>query len=300
MTAIFKSEQARTRMVEWYERFRARLPVATDSRHVATRFGDTHVLVGGPADAPALVAVHGAMASSAHMLVELQPLLDRYRVYAVDVLGQSPNTPHPRPPVKTNAYGEWLADVLDGLGLATASLVAVSWGGFAAIRLAAHAPDRIDKLALLVPAGVVNGRAWQGITKMMIPLALYRMSRSEARWQAFARNLLTTHDDDWMPYLRDAFDSFHMDMRVPRLATVDELAGLRAPVFIVAGDQDISFPGAKLVDRARQLFPTLAGHELVEDCRHCPPTTDAFRKWLADTLDGFLRAPASVANASTG
>jgi 2-hydroxy-6-oxonona-2,4-dienedioate hydrolase len=299
MTTVFKSEEARMRMVHWYERFRARLQVPTESRVVPTRFGETHVLVAGPADGPPLVAVHGAMASSAHLLVELAPLLDRYRIHAVDVIGQSPNTPHARPSVKNDDYGIWLADVLDGLGLDRARLIAVSWGGFAAIRLAAHAPERIEKLALLVPAGITNGHAWQAITKMMIPLMLYRMLGSERRWQAFARNLLTTVDDDWMPYLRDAFGAFNMDMRVPKLARPEELEPLHAPVFVVATDGDISFPGDKLIARAKQLFPTLAPHELLEGCRHSPPTTDAFRGWLADKLDAFFQ-PAASARVTAG
>jgi len=141
MTSIFKDDTAKQTMLDWYERFRARLTVPTESRQVPTRFGDTHVLVGGAATAPPVVIVHGAMASSAHLLVELAALLETHRVYAVDVIGQSPKTPHARPSVKNNDYGIWLAEVLDGLGLQRVPLVALSWGGFVAVRLAAHAPS---------------------------------------------------------------------------------------------------------------------------------------------------------------
>jgi pimeloyl-ACP methyl ester carboxylesterase len=246
------------------------------------------VLIGGPTGAPALVAVHGAMASSAHLLVELAPLLERFRVYAVDVIGQSVKTPHARPSVKNNDYGVWLAEVFEGLGLASAPVIAVSWGGFAAIRLAAHAPQRIQRLALMVPAGIVNGYAWQGITKLAIPMMMNRWFPSEQRFHAFARNLLTTLDDDWLPYLRDAFNSFNMDMRVPALAKPAELASFKAPTFVVAGDSDVSFPGQKLVTRARELFPGFTGCELIENCKHSPPTTDEFRGWLAGKLEAFF------------
>lgn len=294
MKPVFRDDKAMTTMLDWYERFRVRLTVPTESRTVPTRFGDTHVLVGGPADGPKLVMLHGAMASSAHVMVELAPLLATFRVHAVDVIGQSVKTPHARPSVANNEYGVWLAEVMDGLGIERAPVVAVSWGGFAAIRLAVHAPARIERLALLVPAGIVNGAAWAGFTKMMWPLIKWRMFPSERRFAAFAANLLTTPDDDWQPYLRDAFSSFNMDMRVPKLATPDELAGFRAPVFVVSGDADISFPGAKLTARAQQLFPALAGHELIRGCKHCPPTTDEFRTWLGDKLVGFLAPAATV------
>jgi 2-hydroxy-6-oxonona-2,4-dienedioate hydrolase len=298
MKPVFKTEQGIAKLTAWHEKFRARLTVPTESRTVPTRFGDTHVLVGGPAMGPALVVIHGAMASSAHLLVELAPLLERFRIYAVDVIGQSVKTPHQRPSVKNNDYGSWLADVLDGLAVKRAALIAVSWGGFAAIRLAAHAPERIERLALLVPAGIVNGYAWQGITKLAIPMMMNRLFPSEARFEKFASNLLTTLDDDWLPYLRDAFSSFNMDMRVPMLAKPAELANLQAPVFVIAGDQDVSFPGAKLIARAKELFPSFAGAELIENCKHSPPTTDEFRGWLAGKLTSFFDGHPTAVSAS--
>jgi pimeloyl-ACP methyl ester carboxylesterase len=127
MTSLFKSDDARVTLLRWFERFRAQLTVPTESRTVTTRFGDTHVLIGGPAGAPALVVLHGALASSAHVLVELAPLMERFRVYSVDVIGQSVKSADTQISVANNDYGQWLADVLDGLGLASAHVLGVSW-----------------------------------------------------------------------------------------------------------------------------------------------------------------------------
>ncbi len=43
---MFKSEEARTLIAGWFERFRARLKAPTESRIVQTKFGPTHVLIG--------------------------------------------------------------------------------------------------------------------------------------------------------------------------------------------------------------------------------------------------------------
>ncbi|PTL85721.1 alpha/beta fold hydrolase [Vitiosangium sp. GDMCC 1.1324] len=290
MRSAFKGEQAKAVLSQWFDRFRDRIKVPTESRSVKTRFGDTHVLVGGPEGAPPVVLLHGALASSAHVLGELAPLLERFRVHAVDIVGQSVKSADARPSVSNNEYGEWLSDVLDGLSLPRAHVVGVSWGGFVAIRLAAVAPARIDRLVLLVPAGVVNGSSWEGFTKVGIPMMLYRMSPSEQRLKAFVRHMLTTTDDDWVPYLGDALRSYNMDMRVPALATPEELEGLTAPTLVLGADRDVSFPGQRLLARAPELFPSLAGKELIKDCRHCPPTTDDFRRWLSERISGFLLA----------
>jgi len=113
-------------------------------------------------------------------------------------------------------------------------------------------PSESSRLALLVPAGIVNGDAWQGI----------------------------------------------MDVGIPKLATPEELAAFKAPTLLICGDQDVSFPRDKLVKRARELFPSLAGTEVIPNCKHCPPTTDEFRGWLGGRLHGFLGGQASAAVAS--
>ncbi|QDE70264.1 hypothetical protein BHS09_26650 [Myxococcus xanthus] len=73
MKSAFKGEHAKAVLSRWHDHFRGRLRVPTESRTVQTRVGDTHVLVGGPEAAPNVVVLHGALASSAHVLHELAP-----------------------------------------------------------------------------------------------------------------------------------------------------------------------------------------------------------------------------------
>ena len=53
MRSVFRDEEAKVVLSRWFDRFRDRLQVPTESRRVKTRFGDTHVLVGGPEQASA-------------------------------------------------------------------------------------------------------------------------------------------------------------------------------------------------------------------------------------------------------
>ncbi|WP_437331548.1 alpha/beta fold hydrolase [Sorangium sp. So ce394] len=296
---IFRSPEARARIATWFERFREKAPVPTRAREVSTRFGATHVLVAGPEHAPPLVCVHGAMASSAHLLPELGPLLARFRVYAVDVIGQSVKSADVRVPVEGPAYAEWLTDVLDALGLPRAHLLGVSWGGFVALRMAEVAPARIDRLVLIVPGGVVSGPVWQGLTRVAIPMALYRAFPSEDRLARLVSGLFTTQDAMWGPYFGDAVRSYRLDMRIPPLATPEALAGFTRPALVFGADDDVSFPGAKLLARAKVLLPR-AETELLEGCRHSPPTDDAFRARLGGRIARFLEPDAAAPLASPG
>jgi pimeloyl-ACP methyl ester carboxylesterase len=288
MNSIVKNPAARTALEGWYQTFRAKIPARTTERRVSTRYGETHVLVGGPEHGPAVVVLHGALASSAHVLAELAPLLSTFRVYAVDIIGQSVKSAEVRPSVSDNSYGVWLAEVMEGLGLPRAHVIGVSYGGFVALRLAAHAPERIERFVLLVPAGVVEGPVVDGLFKVALPMLMYRAFPSEKRLARSLRHLLTTHDDDWAPYLGEAFRGIDLDMRVPPLAKPGEFANLTAPTLVIGADQDLSFPGQKLLDRVTKLLPNLKDKELIANCRHCPPTTDEFRAWLSGRISRFL------------
>ncbi len=293
---MVKTPEGRAKLEAWHQTFRARIPTPTTVRKIPTAFGETQVLVAGPAEAPPLIVLHGALASSAHLLVELGPLLSRFRVYAVDIVGQSVMSADARIPVEGNAYGQWLVEVLDALALPRTHVLGVSWGGFVALRLAAHAPERIGKLALLVPAGMVNGKPLEGLFRVGLPMMVYSAFPSPRTLKRFVRNLLTTLDDDWMPYLGDAFLNYRMDMRIPPLAKPEEFAAFTAPTLVMAADDDVSFPGPAVLQRAKVLFPNLVTSELITDCRHSPPTTDAFRQWLCGRVGAFLEgAPVPVA-----
>jgi len=291
MNSLFQSDDDRESMRTWYERFRAQLPNPLESRRLQTSFGETHLLVGGPADGAPLIVLHGALASSAHALRELAPLLERFRVHAIDVVGQSVMSADIQLDVQGDDYGHWLTEVMKALELPRAHLVGVSWGGFVAQRLAMVSPERVDGLVLLVPAGLVPS-PFSTFLKLGWPMMMYRAFPSEARKRKLLGRLLTTPDEDWGDFLADAFRAYRLDMRVPPLTTPEQMAALESPTLVIAADGDLSFPGQKLLDRAAEVFPNLVATELVPDSRHCPPTTDEFRRWLGERITDFLAAEA--------
>jgi 2-hydroxy-6-oxonona-2,4-dienedioate hydrolase len=285
---IFRTPEGKAALVAWHERFRARIERPTQSRILQTRFGATHALFCGPEDAPPIVLLHGAMASSAHALLEVASLADRFRVIALDVIGQSPLSAEVRPEVNGPAYGEWALDCLDALDLQTVRLLGVSWGGMIALRTAALAPERILKLSLVVPAALVQGPGLEALRKIALPMMLYRAFPSQARLERFLRPLLTTFDPDWVAYMGDAFRFYKLDFRPPRLLRDGEMAALQAPVQVFGAEQDLSFPGKALLARAKVVFPHLACSELLLGAKHAPSCEPAARRQLADSIAAFM------------
>lgn len=96
---IFRSEQGKVRLEGWYDRFLSRIPAPVVRREISTVHGPSHVLLAGDEANPPLVCLHGALASSAHILSELGPLSDRFRIIAPDLPGQSVRGPRIRLPL---------------------------------------------------------------------------------------------------------------------------------------------------------------------------------------------------------
>jgi pimeloyl-ACP methyl ester carboxylesterase len=103
---------------------------------------------------------------------------------------------------------------------------------------------------------------------------------------------MTTVDDVWVDYLCDALRSYRLDFRAPPLASPTSLARFERPTLVLGAADDIFFPVAELLERAKVIFPR-AETELLEG-RHVPPLTDAFRSWLGARVTRFLE-PAPVA-----
>jgi pimeloyl-ACP methyl ester carboxylesterase len=285
--SIFKNEDARVRLESWYQRFLDRIDGPVESRTVPTAHGSSHVLVAGDPSKPPLVALHAMMTSSAHLLSELGPLLDRFHVIAPDLPGQSVRGLPTHLPYDDRSHADWLREVLDALDVHKAHLFGVSLGGFVARQFATAHPERVQRLMLLVPAGIVQGSVLKGLLKMAVPMIMYKMSPTEKRLRALVDPLLTTWDDDWAHYLGDAFNDFRLRRDIPPIASDAELNALSMPCLVMAAEHDISFPGGPLVERAASQIPHV-DTELIQGSRHSPPTTDAFRAWLADRITVFV------------
>lgn len=284
---VFTSPEAKAKLEGWYRRFLAKVDSPTEERTVPTSLGPSHVLVAGNPSGSPLVVLHGSLASSGHLCAELSGFMDRFRVYAIDLPGQSVKGPEVILDVKGNALPSWIIEATDGLGLEQFDLMGVSWGGFVASRTAAFAPDRVRRLVLLVPAGFVMGSMWKGFTDAIWPILAYRRSGALKHLDRFVDSIFTTEDSDWKAFIGDAFVCYALNFAIPPSATAETFRGFARPTLVLGADKDLSFPGEKLLKRVKEIIPH-AETEMIRDCKHMPPTTEEFRSWLGERVSRFL------------
>ncbi|WP_184763952.1 alpha/beta fold hydrolase [Streptomyces griseoloalbus] len=265
-----------------YDELRARWPESTEECDVATPYGRTRVHVYGPADGSPLVLLPGGSATGLVWFANAPALGERYRVHAVDLVGDAGRTERRGTPLKSaDDLTAWLDALLDGLGLDRVHLCGHSYGAWLAVRYALHAPRRVDRLALVDPTQVFAGFR-PGYLLRALP-TLIRPSRARAR--AFlAWETADTHPDETWQRL------YALATTVPGRKLVaggrPRTAGLRMPVLVLLAEHSRAHHAAEVADRARR---TLARGEvalLPGATHHSLPLTAP--KQLNDRLMDFL------------
>jgi len=283
---MFKNTEARQRQEKWYNRFLERTNCEVTSKTVQTSFGSSHILLAGDSSKPPLVCLHAMLTGSAHLLSEIEDLTQSYYLILPDIPGHSVRGIPKQLSYKDDSYSKWFLEVINAVGLKEFNLFGISLGGFVAHRFTAIHSEMVDKLALVVPAGIVQASVLKGLMSMAIPMMKYRFNPSEENLKNLTEFLLNNWDEDWGPYLGDSMQDFKTPKSIPSLSSDETLQKINMPCLVIGADQDISFPGEPMIKRVKSQIPNVET-ELLKDTRHSPPTTDEFRRWMVNRLERF-------------
>lgn len=105
--------------------------------------------VAGPADAPAVVLIHGLGLSREMWTAHVPLLADRFRVVTYDLFGHGESAPAPTSPVNLAVFAAQIVGLLDKLGVDRAHIVGFSIGGMINRRLALDHPERVTSLVIV-------------------------------------------------------------------------------------------------------------------------------------------------------
>ena len=107
---------------------------------------------------PPLVFVHGLAGSWQNWLENLPEFARDHRVIALDLPGFG-HSPMPLQRISITRYAAIVDELLETLGVQSATVVGNSMGGFVALDMALHHPRRVERLVLVAAAGVSLERA---------------------------------------------------------------------------------------------------------------------------------------------
>lgn len=270
----FKSPKGEAEFMAAYEATMKLWPVSYESMDITGRYGRTHLVASGPKDAPPLVLLHMFLTSLTQWAANIADFSREYRVYAVDVIGQ-PSKSIPDQPIQSREdYVAWLSELLGALNIESTNLVGASFGGWLTLNYAVGAAERVNKIALLSPAGGFRPLVRQFYVRGMLNTLFRRrfVMDSFVRWCTYEENLLDpstrlmTYCIGEQMYLGSRY--FRVQGGVlPDVFSDEELRSMQVPTLLLIGQQEVLYDPEAALGRARRLIPNFEG-ELVPGASH--------------------------------
>jgi len=263
---------------------------------VGTRVNYVEMGAGAP-----LVLVHGLSGVWQNWLEQVPHFSRSHRVIAVDLPGFGAS---PMPPwgISIPAYGRFLRDFCERLGIERCALAGNSMGGFIATEVAINDPERVEKLVLVSAAGITWARARREPAEMVgrvgraaAPLAL-RLQMSGIRRPRLRRRAFqgVVHDpnslrrellwENFVPawnspgYFDASTTLFGYDIR-------DRLVEIEVPTLIIWGRNDRVVPVPAALAYQKRIGDN-AKLEIFDHCGHIPQAERPVR--FNRTVERFL------------
>ena len=253
VNSIYKSAEGERKVMAMYDAVLAKWPAPHDDLKIATRCGQTFVIAGGIPSNPPLILLQGASSNALSWGGDFPRFSAHYRVYAVDIPGDPGRSAAVRPDWNSPAYAEWLDDLLTGLKIKKVRLVGLSQGGWNALKFATYRPDRVEKLVLLTPSGIINAKF-----SFLVKAVIYSILGKRG---ADALNRVVAGDCPVDEFTRQYMDTIMNNFK-SRIGKLDlftdaELKCLTMPVFFIGGRQDNLQDVVKVEGRLKRLVPEL-------------------------------------------
>lgn len=270
---VFLTPEAEKEYLAAYESVFENWPVPYDLLRVKTEFGITHINVCGPRKAPPLFLLPDYSTSSVVWYTIIAALSEEYRVFAIDTMGDVGRSIPERVPENRTEYVNWLAGVIDVVGMGSVDLIGFSFGGYLCVCFALTYPARVDRLVLLNPRIRLVERNLLGALRGL-PERL-----TGSRWNPNRfRHVMQGANDQGVqedilrePYLFALKRRISTKLLQPDMGE-EEIIGLKPSTLLLIGENEQMYQPSSVADQARQLIPNVnaqivpkAGHILHYD-----------------------------------
>lgn len=268
---VYKSRDGRHLLHNLYRRHLQAINVPIRERMIETRFGDTHVvLYGSPFGKPVLTfyGEYGINPLIMRPFTE-QLAIDKIQLIVPDPPGQVGFSGERKLSFSKNEYGEWASQVMDGLGMQTATVLGYSSGGSIALQLCTKSVLRIERLLLVLPSGIASASSSR-ISKLIKPSTLKDENQitDEVVKNALDK-ILPFQDDELIEAARMLFAYAKFENIGCWDVKKKDIRKFKAPVYLIAEKSDYLFPGEAVQKQALKIIPRLEGRRTLTLGSHC-------------------------------
>lgn len=268
--SIYKSEQAKEKILGLYDKKMESLGISYETLDISTSFGNTRVVKTGNPSGKTIVLFHGINAGSPVTIEPIRELTKDYLIYSIDTIGQTTKSAETPININDRSYGDWANEVLESLSLEQTNCVGISYGAYILQKLISNYPDRVAKSVLIVPAGLVNGAFLPSMRNLTLPLFKFMFTKKEQHLTTFLDAFVPSDDLHMIELQRVMLQGVKIDFRRPTILKKEDVAGYEHPVYLIAADNDVFFPGQQAIDQAKKVFRNLKEVHLLKNCKHIP------------------------------
>lgn len=192
----------------------------------------------------------------------LDPLLDRFRIYLVETNGLPNLSDGTTPDIKSLDFGHWAAAVIEKLDLNSSYVAGASFGGLICMKLGITHPEKI-KGAFLFNPGCLQpfSLSLKNLFYNLLPI----FSPNQKNVEKFLDKAIFRQPDHYLSpkalELLVDYEVFaltrYLDKTQKPYFMDGELRQVKSPVYLVLGDHDLLFPIEKSISNARNLIQNL-------------------------------------------
>lgn len=247
-----------------------------------------------------IILIHGFLYNTVMWKQNIDALAKKFKVYAIDLVGWGYSERLKTMDYSFPLYGKQIVGFMDAMKIDKASLVGQSMGGGISIYVAAHYPDRVEKLILVDPAAIpypmtpigwIYQRPFIGEFLNAIPGNALMENNIKTIWFYDSNKVTKKYTQEVLQPLciKGSYDGLmyilRNVLREPYVKNeVNMLVKINKPILIVHGREDKAIP----LDRSEKLSQLWKGSKLVifEKAGHSPHEEypEKFNKLAVDFL----------------
>jgi pimeloyl-ACP methyl ester carboxylesterase len=253
--ASFTSPEGENQFFAAYDAVLKRWPVPYEELDIPTRFGTTHLIASGSTSLPSLLLLHATGTSSTMWFPNIGPLSSAFRVFAVDIIGEPGKSRQVRLLKNREDCATWLCDLIQNLGITRPDIAGLSYGGWHTLNFSFSHPDKVNRIAVLAPAGSILPYSWPVLALLRIlpymPVKPNPLNRFFAKGicpdELFARQFaLGVNHFRYADPRKSIFTNVFSD---------SELRSIHTPTLFLAGENEVIYDPGAAIDRVKKIMP---------------------------------------------
>ncbi len=244
--SLYKTDEGKGTAYRSYDKAMELWDVEYREEFVETDYGQSHVIVSGEEQGPALMLLPGLFADATMWYPNVRDLSQHYKVYTLDMLNYGGKSkPNGKAIASVDDYKTWFTQILNHYQIPEASVAGLSYGSWLTLALAREIPDTLSSIILLDPSETFmpmnSSMAWKGF-KYFLFFPNRKKYKKFFDW--IGGGYTDPKMEVWFEHMLDVieFGSVKMfDVPQHKIYEPDELKMIKMPVLVMAGGKPILY-----------------------------------------------------------